>query len=304
MSDFCVTILGSASAIPTQNRNPSAQWVDIYNHVVLIDCAEATQHQIRKFRKSLQKINTILISHLHGDHYLGLPGIISTLNLLGREKTLEIYGPPGINELLQLHLRISNIVLKYTLEIVELTPGQSQIIKETEHWKIKSFPLKHRITTFGYIIEENPRPRKINKQACESKGISHAYMNLLKQGKDIILPDGTIIANDELTFDPPPPRKYAYCSDTIYLEDIIPHIQNSDLLYHEATFDNQLRDRAIATMHSTGEDAAKIAAKANVKHLIIGHFSNRYNDSSIILKEAREIFPNTTAVEDGDCFKL
>lgn len=302
MSDFSVTILGSSSAIPTTLRNPSAQWIDIHNHALLIDCAEATQHQIRKYKKSIQKIAAIYISHLHGDHYLGLPGLISTMNLLGREHELKIFSPPGLEEIIALHLHYSRTILRFPLSFIKIETSSLCKITDENSWEVYAFPLQHRVPTYGYLIREKTKPRKVNKEACDQYNVSVAYMNLLKEGHDIVLENGKLLPNSLLTIDPPPPRSYAYCSDTAYYEPIVSYLQGIDLLYHEATFDESMAIRAAETFHSTARQAATIAQKAKVKKLILGHFSNRYMDVSGILQEARKVFPATECAEDGKVF--
>lgn len=297
-----LTILGCYAATPRTITNPTSQVLEIRNRMFLIDCGEGTQVQLRKNKIKFSKINHIFISHLHGDHFYGLVGLISTFMLLNRQTDLHIYGPKGIKEIILLQLRFSNSFTGYNLYFHELTATESEIIYEDEKVIVKTIPLKHRIYTNGFLFQEKIGDRKLNVQAVEKYEIETCYYQNIKNGKDITLDNGTIIPNETLTFDPIPPKSYAFCSDTMYDETIIPIIQNADILYHETTFLETEADKAEKTMHSTAKEAAQIATKANIKQLILGHYSTRYSNIELFKDEAQTIFPNVLLADDGKSF--
>ena len=297
-----LTILGCYAATPRTITNPTSQVLEIRNRMFLIDCGEGTQVQLRKNKIKFSKINHIFISHLHGDHFYGLVGLISTFMLLNRQTDLHIYGPKGIKEIILLQLRFSNSFTGYNLYFHELTATESEIIYEDEKVIVKTIPLKHRIYTNGFLFQEKIGDRKLNVQAVEKYEIETCYYQNIKNGKDITLDNGTIIPNETLTFDPIPPKSYAFCSDTMYDETIIPIIQNADILYHETTFLETEADKAEKTMHSTAKQAAQIATKANIKQLILGHYSTRYSNIELFKDEAQTVFPNVLLADDGKSF--
>jgi ribonuclease Z len=299
-----LTILGCYAATPRTLSNPTSQVLEIKNRVFLIDCAEGTQVQLRKSKVKFSKINHIFISHLHGDHFYGLVGLISTFMLLNRESDLHVYGPKGIKEIILLQLRASGSFTGYNLYFHELESKQSEILFEDNRVVVKSIPLKHRVYTNGFLFQEKNIERKLNIEAVEDYNIDKLYFNKIKYGGDITLENGTVIPNSELSFDPQPSKSYAFCSDTVYDESIIPIIENVDYLYHESTFLESEAHLSEKTMHSTAKQAATIALKANVKHLILGHFSTRYGDISLFQKEAQTIFENTLLADDGKEFDL
>ncbi|TDP59528.1 ribonuclease Z [Flavobacterium dankookense] len=299
-----LTILGCYAATPRTITNPTSQVLEIRNRMFLIDCGEGTQVQLRKNKIKFSKINHIFISHLHGDHFYGLVGLISTFMLLNRQTDLHIYGPKGIKEIILLQLRFSNSFTGYNLYFHELTATESEIIYEDEKVIVKTIPLKHRIYTNGFLFQEKIGDRKLNVQAVEKYEIETCYYQNIKNGKDITLDNGTIIPNETLTFDPIPPKSYAFCSDTMYDETIIPIIQNADILYHETTFLETEADKAEKTMHSTAKEAAQIATKANIKQLILGHYSTRYSNIELFKDEAQTIFPNVLLADDGKSFEF
>ncbi len=268
----------------------------------LIDCGEGTQVQLRKNKLKFSKINHIFISHLHGDHFYGLVGLISTFMLLNRQTDLHVYGPKGIKEIILLQLRYSNSFTGYNLYFHELESKESEVVFEDEKVVVKTIPLKHRIYTNGFLFQEKAKERKLNVAAAEDYNIDPVYYRKIKYGGDITLDDGTIIPNAELTFDPEPAKSYAFCSDTMYDESIIPIIQNADVLYHETTFLETEADKAEKTMHSTAKEAARIALKANVGELILGHYSTRYSNIELFKEEAVTIFPHTVLADDGKVF--
>ena len=299
-----LTILGCYAATPRTISNPTSQVLEIKNRVFLIDCAEGTQVQLRKSKVKFSKINHIFISHLHGDHFYGLVGLISTFMLLNRESDLTVYGPKGIKEIILLQLRASGSYTGYNLYFHELESNESETIFEDDRVVVKTIPLNHRIYTNGFLFQEKNIERKLNVEAVENYEIDKVYFNKIKYGSDITLDNGTIIPNSELTFDPQVAKSYAFCSDTMYDESIIPLIENVDYLYHESTFLESEAHLSERTMHSTAKQAATIALKAKVKHLILGHYSTRYGNIEYFKTEAQTIFPNVLLADDGREFEM
>ncbi|MBS1550022.1 MAG: ribonuclease Z [Bacteroidetes bacterium] len=289
-----LTILGFNSAIPTVNSSPTAQLLEMGERLFLIDCGEGTQVQMRRAKAKFSKINHIFISHLHGDHCFGLPGLISSFRLLGRETPLHIYGPKGIKEMLETIFRLSETNKGFELVYHELTSKKSELIFEDNKVEVFTIPLDHRIYCNGYLFKEKPKDRHLNMQEIvKYPEIETCDYHLLKKGKDFVLSDGFVLKNENLTKDPNPSVSYAFCSDTRYNESIIPIIEGVDVLYHEATFLHELKEMADFTGHTTALEAATIAQKAKVGKLILGHFSNRYLDVSVFKKEAEPIFAPT-----------
>ncbi len=299
-----LTILGCYAATPRTFTNPTSQVLEIRNRLFLIDCGEGTQVQLRKNKIKFSKINHVFISHLHGDHFFGLIGLISTFALLGRTTDLHIYGPKGIKEIINLQLRLSNSWTKYDLFFHELESKESEVVFEDDKVIVKTIPLKHRVYTNGFLFQEKRRERKLNLDAVQNYEIEKCYYQNIKNGKDITLDDGRVIENHKLTFDPVLPLSYAFCSDTVYNETIIPIINGVDILYHESTFLDSEEELAGKTMHSTAKEAATIALKANVKQLILGHYSTRYESIELFKEQAETIFPNVLLAEDGKCFEF
>lgn len=299
-----LTILGCYAATPRTLSNPTSQVLEIKNKVFLIDCAEGTQVQLRKSKVKFSKISHIFISHLHGDHFYGLVGLISTFMLLNRENDLHVYGPKGIKEIILLQLKYSGSYTSYNLYFHELESTESVTIFEDDDVAVKTIPLQHRIYTNGYLFEEKNTQRKPNIENIEAYNIDKVYYNKIKNGGDITLENGTIISNSELSFPPAPNKSYAFCSDTIYNENIIPIIENVDTLYHESTFLETESHLAEKTMHSTAIQAATIAKKANVKKLILGHFSTRYGNIELFKEQAQNVFENTDIADDGKEFDI
>ena len=293
MSTF-LTILGFNSAIPTVNSSPTAQFLEMEERAFLIDCGEGTQVQLRKAKARFSKINHIFISHLHGDHCFGLPGLIASFRLLGRETPLHIYAPKGIKEMLETIFRITETHKGFELIYHELESKKSVRIFEDNRLEVFTIPLNHRIYCNGYLFREKPKERHLNMQEISKyPEIETCDYHNLKLGKDFILSDGYVLKNDVLTTEPSKSVSYAFCSDTRYHESTLPIIENVDVLYHEATFLHELKDMADYTGHTTALEAARIARKANVGKLILGHFSNRYHDLNVFTDEAREVFANT-----------
>lgn len=301
---FSLTILGSSSALPTSTRFPSAHVLNVHERFFLIDCGEGTQMQMRKFKFKFGKVNHIFISHLHGDHTLGLFGLISTLVLLDRKSKLTIYGPPLLEKIIDDHLDAFEINLPFTLEFIHLDCTSSRTIYEDPRLTVETIPLKHRIPTCGFLFKEKPRFRNIRKEMIEEYNIPIREIQKIKEGSDFTLESGEVIPNDKLTILPDPPRAFAYCTDTLYTESIIPKIRGVDLLYHEATFMQDMADQAHDNFHSTSYQAAMLAKKAEVGKLVLGHFSSRYKDLGPLLQEAKQLFENTFLAEDGSTFPV
>ena len=297
-----LTILGCYSATPRTLNNPTAQVLEIKNHLFLIDCGEGTQVQLRKSKLKFSRIKHIFISHLHGDHFFGLPGSVSTFRLLGREKELHIYGPKGIKEAITLLLKLGDSWTNYPLYFHELEGKEPQIVYEDEKVKVSTIPLYHRIYTNGFLFQEKEGARTLNVEAAKVWEVDKSQFNNIKAGKHVVLEDGTIVDNKELTFDPPKPKSYAFCSDTMYKEDIVPIIKNADLLYHESTFLESEQELAVKTKHSTAKEAAEIAKQAQVGKLILGHYSTRYKSLEVFKEEAQTVFTAVDLAEDGKSF--
>jgi ribonuclease Z len=297
-----LTILGCYAATPRTFTNPTSQILEIKNRFFLIDCGEGTQVQLRKNKIRFSKINHIFISHLHGDHFFGLVGLVSTFTLLNRVTDLHIYGPTGIKEIIKLQLRLSNSWTNYGLHFHELESNESQVIYEDDKVTVKTIPLRHRIYTNGFLFQEKIDKRKLNLEVVQNFEIDTCYYQNIKNGKDIVLEDGRFIENHQLTFDPIPPKSYAFCSDTAYDESILPLINDVDILYHESTFLQSEENLAKKTFHSTAKEAATIALKANVKQLILGHYSTRYEKIKLFKEEAETIFPEVLLADDGKSF--
>lgn len=301
---FEITILGSGAAIPTLTRQATSQFINCNERYILIDCGEGSQIQMRRFQVKFQKIQIILISHLHGDHFFGLVGLLSSMHLMGRTQKMLIFGPKGLEGLIRPQLEVGGHQLCYEIEFEEIDYPESRLLWEDKLLKIETFPLKHRIPAQGFLISEKPKPKNLNKDYFDQLNLSLTKIPAIKRGEDVTLEDGTIIPNDDLTFASLPAKKYAYCSDTMYWETIIPHIKEVDLLYHEATFTDKLKDRAKMTFHSTAKQAATIAHAANVGKLLLGHFSSRYENTEEHLKEATSVFEHTVCVEDGETYSI
>ena len=301
---FSITILGSGSAVPTSSRNPTSQFVECNGRNLLIDCGEGTQMQVRRFGIKFQKIDRILISHLHGDHYFGLVGLLSTMHMMGRVKQVIVYGPVGLKDIVEIQLHAAGSRLAFEVLIKELEPNTNGVLFEDSKLKISWFPLKHKIPTQGFRIDQKPKDRKLLIEKAERDGIKIAFYHLLKKGEDVISEDGKIVRFEEYTSAPASPKSYAYCSDTCYTETIVPFIEGVDVLYHEATFTESLIDRAEGTKHSTAKQAATIAKLAKVGHLKMGHLSARYENGDEHVKEAIPIFAASSYVEDGEIISI
>lgn len=299
-----LTILGCHSAIPRKHRKPTSQVLEIKNHLFLIDCAEGTQVELRRNKVKFSKIKHVFISHLHGDHYYGLIGLISSYQLLNRREDLHIYSPKGLKEVILLQLKLANTWTKFNLVFHELKEEEPQLIFEDGEVTVHTVPLDHRIYTNGFIFKEKPGERKLDYKKAVNAKIDVAYFRKLKKGKDVPNKEGRIISNNEVTYDPPSPRSYAFCSDTAYSEKLAKHVKGVNVMYHESTFLEEHKHLAEPTKHSTAKQAAEIAKQAKVEHLILGHFSTRYEKLEPFLTEAQEIFKNTIMAEDGKTLNL
>lgn len=299
-----LTILGCHSATPTASTHPTAQILEIKGHLFLIDCGEGTQMQLRKYRVKFSRIRHIFISHLHGDHFFGLPGLISTFLLLGREAELHIYGPKGIKQAILLLLKLGKAYTNFPLYFHELEETTPQVIYEDDKVTVETIPLKHRVYTNGFLFKEKLEDRKLDVDAARNLNIDLSYYNKIKQGFDVENKDGKLISNKDITFDPPAPKSYAYCSDTEYNPEMVPQIEGATVLYHESTFLDEHYHLAEKTKHSTAKEAADIARKAHVGTLILGHYSGRYGKLELFRKEAQEVFDNVELAEDGKSFQF
>nr|WP_315076717.1 ribonuclease Z [uncultured Porphyromonas sp.] len=299
METLSVHILGCGSALPTTKHNPSAQALTLRGKVYLVDCGEGTQLQIRRQGLHFGRIHTIFISHLHGDHCFGLPGLLSTLSMLGRTGELHIHGPEGLTEYIDAHRKSFLAECSYEIITHEHDYRKSEVIHEDPSLCVRSLPLSHRIPTMGFLFEERCAARHLDKPAVDFYQVPRCCYPAILLGESYTAQDGSIIPNNRLTKPGRVPRRYAYCSDTEYFPNLIEQVRGVDLLYHEATFGEDLRVRLATTAHSTAREAATIALKAEVKRLLIGHYSSRYTDVTPLLDEARSVFPNTTAAQEG-----
>ena len=299
-----LTILGCYSATPRALTNTTSQVLEINNHMFLIDCGEGTQVQLRKHKIKFNRIKHIFISHLHGDHFFGLAGLVSTFRLLTREADLHIYGPKGIKEVITLQMKLADSWTNYRLIFHELVSGNSELIFEDDDVEVHTIPLTHRIYTNGFLFKEKEGERKLDLDAAEESHIDVAYYRKLKQGFDVENEEGEIIKNESVTFSPQKPKSYAFCSDTAYNESIVSIIKEVDVLYHESTFLEKHESLAEPTKHSTAKQAANIAKLANVGALILGHYSTRYDDLNDFKLEAQTIFDNVHLAEDGKYFEF
>jgi ribonuclease Z len=300
---FRIFILGSSAAIPTSTRFTTSQLVNFRSKNFLVDCSEGVQIQLRRLQLPMMKIDHIFVSHLHGDHYLGLPGLIFTLHLLGRKKKLHVYSPPGLREIIELQYRISKLEPGFPVYYQTIRQN-GQLLFEDSFIKISAIEMMHSLPCYGFLFQEKPVLRNINKDAIEKYDIPVEKMNAIKEGKDLILSDGQRIPNNELTLEPLPVRSYAFCSDTGYTDQFIDQIKDTDLLYHEATFLHDKAEIAKEKTHCTALQAAQTAVKAAARNLLLGHFSARYDDLNVFEEEARTLFPNSYVAKEGMIINL
>ena len=304
MEKFEVTILGCGCALPTIRHFGASQVVNIHEKLLMVDCAEATQLQLRRNHLKFNALGHIFITHLHGDHFFGVIGMISTMALLGRTNTLYVWGPEGIEQALQPQIDIFCQGLTYKVEIHELNANRHEKIFEDRSLEVYTIPLRHRIPCCGYLFKEKPRLPHILRDMIDAYQIPISQINNIKSGMDYTCPDGTVIPHTRLTTPSDPPRSFAYCSDTIYKPDITQYLQDVDLLYHEATFTDDEEKEANRFYHSTASQAAAIARDCHARQLCIGHFSSRYNDESLFLQQAQAIFPNTVLAQENLTIQL
>ena len=299
-----LTILGTSSALPTSERYPSAHVLNAHERLFLIDCGEGTQMQLRKNRIRFGKINHIFISHIHGDHVFGLNGLLSSLSLMGRKSPLHLYAPENFKQILHSHLKDFDINLSFEIIFTPLSGKDPAQILDDKYITVTSFPLEHRIPTFGFLFREKEQERNIIKDCILKYQIPTVRIPAIKKGADFITENGDVISNSDITTPPANPLSYAYCSDTKYFERLSSFVKGVTLLYHEATFDKSLDKLAAMTGHSTTIDAARTAMKAEAGSLLIGHFSSRYKNIQSLVDEAREVFPSTHGAVDGTSYMI
>lgn len=299
-----ITILGCHSATPTASKHPTSQVLEMRGELFLLDCGEGTQMQLRKYKVKFARIKHIFISHLHGDHFFGLVGLISTFLLMGRKAELHVYGPKGIKQAILLLLKLGKAYTNYPLYFHELESDKPELIFENDKLTVTTIPLRHRVYTNGFLFKEKPKDRKLNAEVARELNIDLSYYNKIKQGFDVENRDGILIPNEKITFDPPAPKSYAYCTDTAYNPEMVPQITDATVLYHEATFLDAHYHLAEKTMHSTAKEAGAIARKAKVGSLILGHYSGRYGNLELFRQEAQELFSKVLLARDGEIFSF
>lgn len=297
-------ILGCGSALPTTRHFPTSQVLNVRDKLLMIDCGEGAQLQFRKSRLKFSRLTHIFISHLHGDHCFGLPGLISTLNLLGRTAELHIHSPKGLEELLMPMLDFFNRQMTYKVLFHEFDTKEAALIYEDRSLTVTTIPLRHRMPCCGFLFAEKPRPNHIIREMVDFYQVPVYELNRIKNGADYVTPEGETVPNTRLTTPAEPPRSYAYCSDTIYMPSVAEQVRGVDLLFHEATFAEEDAPRAKETFHTTASQAAQIARDAGVKRLLIGHFSARYEDEAKLLQEAQALFPETQLARETLCVQI
>jgi len=297
-------ILGANSAIPTSDRFSSCQCLDIDGNISMIDCGEGAQINLTKYKIKRSKINQIFISHLHGDHIYGLPGLLSSLSLSERTHPLQVYGPAGIEGFLKSVMKYSYLVPRFAIEIIQLPEGHNETVYENQKFAVDCFPLIHRVPTFGYKFRTKQLRPKLDKDVISKYHLSVDQIKSALEGFDLISEDGTVIKNSKITIPKGKGKSYAYCSDTIYHEGLCTHVNEVDVLYHEATYMHDMKVQAAERFHSTTIQASTIAKDAKVKQLIIGHFSSRYKNLEPLLLESRSVFTNTELAEQGRLFEF
>ena len=304
MEKFELHVLGCGSALPTTRHFPTSQIVNVRDKLFMIDCGEGAQLQFRKSRLKFSRLNHIFISHLHGDHCFGLLGLISTLNLLGRTAELHIHSPKGLEDLMIPMLDFFNRQMTYKVLFHEFGTKEAAVVYEDRSLTVTTIPLRHRMPCCGFLFAEKPGPNHILRDMIDFYQVTVYELNRIKNGADYVTPEGEVIPNARLTRPSAAPRRYAYCSDTIYLPSVTEQIKGVDLLFHEATFAEDAAPRAKETFHTTASQAARIARDAEVKKLLIGHFSARYDDEQVLLDEARAVFPNTQLAKETLCISV
>ena len=297
-----MTILGNNSALPAYDRHPTSQLVTVDDQLFLVDCGEGTQVQLSRYRIRWGRINYIFISHLHGDHYFGLPGFLNSMGLLQREHDLHLFAPAPLEEILNLQFKAANTILPYKIHFHALE--KAGLLVKTDRFQVDCFPTKHRIQCFGFRFQQVKAPRRVNPEKAIQYEVPSSFFDRLKWGESYTKKDGDIVANELVTEQAPAPKSYAYCADTLYDEELIDLVKNVDILYHETTYLKDLAERATLRFHSTTAQAATIALKAKVKKLLIGHFSSKYDKLDIFEQEARQVFSNTDLALEGVTYKV
>ena len=297
-------ILGCGSALPTMRHYPTSQVLDVRDKLFMIDCGEGAQLQLRKSRLKFSRLNHIFISHLHGDHCFGLPGVVSTFNLLGRTADLHVYSPAGLEQLFAPMLAFFNRQMSYKLVFHEFSAKEPSLLYEDRSVQVSTIPLKHRMPCCGFLFEEKPGLSHIRRDMVDFYQVPVYELNRIKNGADYVTPEGRVVPNSVLTTPAAPPRRYAYCSDTVPLPSVLEQVRGADLLFHEATFSQEHAARARETFHTTATQAADIALRAGVKRLLIGHFSARYDDEAQLLAEASAVFPETVLAKEMLCLHV
>jgi ribonuclease Z len=304
LNSFSLTILGASGAVPIYGRFPSSQYLVIQNKHFLIDCGEGCQLQLARYEIPIHKIEHIFISHLHGDHYLGLTGLLFSMHLQKRKADLHLYSPPGLNEIILLQLKYSNSVLNYALHFHSFDPNKKYQLFENDGLTVETIPLFHKLPCAGFLFREKPKQRRIDKERLV-KGMLLQHIVALKTGLDVFDDQGKLLyKNEDFTLDPKRSVSYAYCSDTAFFEPIIEQIDEVDLLYHESTFMDEEEAKAKETKHSTARQAAEVARRSRAKRLLIGHFSARYKDLEPLLAEAKSVFENSSLAIEGQTFTI
>lgn len=299
-----LTILGNNSALPAHGRHPTAQFLHLDSRDLLIDCGEGTQMQMARYGLKWRRLSHIFISHLHGDHYLGLPGLLNSMSLLGRTAPLSVSGPAALGKLLNLLKEISGgHPYGYELTFHAIAP-EGETLVDTPEFSVIAFPVEHRIEAYGFAVTEKTKGRKLLVEKAEAAGVPVSFYNRLKAGEDYVAEDGTVISGKSLTEDGPPPKRYAYCADTRYTESYLESIRGVDALYHESTYLESDAEKAALRYHSTAKQAATLAHKAGAKKLLLGHYSSRYDDVSAFMEEAGGVFPETTATLEGQTYEI
>jgi ribonuclease Z len=298
-----ITILGNNSALPAFGRHPTAQAVSVYGEVILVDCGEGTQNQMQRYGIRWRNVHHIFISHLHGDHYFGLPGLLNSMSLLGRTAPLYLYGPAELQHIIDEILRVADTKLNYHFNFYALS-GTTEVLVDNPYFSMTSFPVEHRIECYGLLIENKTRGRRLLPEKCKELNISSEHFESLKAGNDYKREDGLLIKNEWVTEDGPAPKKYAYCADTKFTEKYLAIIKDADTIYHECTYLEVDKDKAISRFHSTAAQAAQLAVLANTKQLLLGHFSSKYKDLEPFREEAVSIFPNAQIATEGVTYEV
>ncbi|MFT4062527.1 MAG: ribonuclease Z [Edaphocola sp.] len=298
-----LTILGNNSALPANGRHPTAQIIEIRDQIFLVDCGESTQIQMQRYDIRRRRINHVFISHLHGDHYFGLIGLLTSAGLMGRTAPLEVYGPPMLEEIIDIQLRAANIGMPYRLTFHHIQPGDAKVLVDAAHYSVSCFPTEHRIPCHGFKFTAKGSGRKIIPEKCREYEISSSFYNRLKAGEDYLGRDGELVKNEWVTAPGPVDKTYAYCSDSRYTHSFIDAIKGADVVYHESTYLEEDRLKAYERYHSTALQAANLAKAAGAKRLLLGHFSSKYTETEGFAEEARTVFPDTEATVEGTTYE-